>query len=253
MGFLHAGADGVDQRQDDERGDRMADKGGNDEDQCGEHDQDAVETHALDFVRDGTGDGVEETGGGDGFAEREAASGEDDDGPEEVVEVFFCQDAGAEEEDERDDGHDAHVSEDVLELMGHAPEDNGHDGDAADKPLHARELVLHRPDRHDGGASSGLEGDEEEDPDEENGDDADGEGDEEPDAPAGLRPHVLEGDDVLWGSDGGGGAANVGGQGDAEDEGFGEIGIRRQVAEKWLDDASEVFGIERLGRIYLYD
>ena len=70
-----------------------------------------------------------------------------------------------------------------------------------------------------------MEGDKEEYPDEENGDDADGEGDEEPDAPARLGSHVLEGDDVLRRSDGGGSAANIRSKGDAEDEGFGEIGV----------------------------
>ena len=253
MGFLHAGADGVHQWQDDQRGDRMADEGGDDEDQGGEDDQDAVQAHALHLVRDGAGDGVQEAGGGDGLAEGEAAGGEDDDGPEEVVEVFLGQDAGAEEEDERDDGHDAHVAKDVLELVRHAPQDDRHNRDPADEPLDACELVLHGPDRHDGGAFSRLEGDEEEDPDEEDGDDADGEGDEEPDAPARLRPHVLQGDYVLRGSDGGGGAADVGGQGDAENEGFGEVGVRRQIAEKGLDDASAVFGLEQVGRIYLND
>ena len=135
--------------------------------------------------------------------------------------------------------------------MCHTPKDDGHDGDSANEPLYACEFVLHWPYRHDGGASSWLEGDKEEYPDEENGDDADGEGDEEPDAPARLRSHVLEGDYVLRGSDGGGSAANVGGQGDAENEGFGEVGVRRQVAEKRLDHGSEVFGIKQTRGVYL--
>lgn len=75
--------------------------------------------------------------------------------------------------------------------MRDAPEDYRAEGDGADEPLHAGEAVLHGPDGDDGRAFPWLEGDEEEDPDEENGDDADGEGDEEPGAPAGLGLHVL--------------------------------------------------------------
>ena len=93
--------------------------------------------------------------------------------------------------------------------MGDTPKYYSHDGDQANEPLYAGELVLHRSYRHDGGVSSWVEGDKEEYPDEQNGDDANGEGDEEPDAPARLGSHVLEGDDVLRRSDGGGSAANV--------------------------------------------
>ena len=57
---------------------------------------------------------MEEAGGGDRFTEGEAASGEDDDSPEEIVEVFFREDASAEESDHWDDSDDAHVAEDVF-------------------------------------------------------------------------------------------------------------------------------------------
>ena len=203
----------------------MTNERSHDEDQSGENDQDGIQTHALYFLRDGAGDRMQEARGGDGLAEREAAGGEDDDGPEEIVEVLFGQDSRAEKEDERDDGHDAHVSKDVFELVRHAPQDYGHDGDDADEPLNPGEFVFHGPDRHDGGTLSGLEGDQEEYPDEEYRRNADGEGDEEPDPPARLRPHVFKGDDVLWRSDGGGSAANVRGKRDTQDEGFGEIRI----------------------------
>ena len=74
-------------------------------------------------------------------------------------------------------------------------------------------------------AFAGLESDQEEYPDEKDGDDADGKGDEEPDAPARLGAHVLKGDDVLRRSDWGGSAANVGCKGDAKNKGFGEVGV----------------------------
>ena len=93
--------------------------------------------------------------------------------------------------------------------MGYAPKDYSYDGDSANEPLYAGELVSHRPYWYDGGAFSGLKGDKEEYPNEEDGDDADGESDEEPDTPAGLGAHVLECDNVLRRSDGGCCAANI--------------------------------------------
>jgi len=91
--------------------------------------------------------------------------------------------------------------------------------------LNAGELISHRSYGHDCGAFAWLECDEEEHPDEKDGNDADGERDEEPGTPAGLRAHVLESDDVLGRGDGGGGTANVGSEGDTEDESFGEIRV----------------------------
>ena len=99
--------------------------------------------------------------------------------------------------------------------MAYAPEDYGDDGDYADEVLFAAEFIFHWSYGDDGGTLSRLKGDEEQDPDEEDGNDADGEGDEEPDTPTGLRAHVLQGDDVLGGGDGGGGTADVGCEGDA--------------------------------------
>ena len=191
MGFRHRCADGLDEREDDEGGHGVGDEGGDEEDEGGEDDEDAVEVEALDAVGDGAGDGVQEAGGGDGLAEREAARGQDDDGPEEIVEVFLGEDAGAEEEGHRDDGYDAHVAEDPFQLVRDAPQHDGAERDGADEPLHAGEAILHRADGDDGRALARLEGDEEEDPDQEDGDDADGEGDEEPGAPAGFGIHVL--------------------------------------------------------------
>ena len=108
---------------------------------------------------------MEETGRGDSFTKGEAACGEDDDSPEEIVEVFFGQDASAKESDHRDDSDDAHVAEDVFELVGDAPEDYCDEGDNADEVLDTCEFIFHRPDGDDGGAFAGLECDEEEGPD----------------------------------------------------------------------------------------
>lgn len=67
--------------------------------------------------------------------------------------------------------------------MTYAPKDDGDDGDDADEPLDAGELVLEWPDGYDGGVAARLERYEEEAPDAEDGDDADGKRNEEPDAP----------------------------------------------------------------------
>lgn len=160
MRVRHARADLAHEREDDEGGDGVADERCDDEDEGAEDDEDAVKAHAVDSVGDGSRDGVQQARGGDGFAQGQAASGQDDDGPEEIVEVFLGQDAGAEEGDDGQDGDDAHVAEDVFELVAHAPEDDGDEGDAADVPLHTCESVSHRSDRGDGGAFAGVEGSE---------------------------------------------------------------------------------------------
>ena len=122
MWFGHAGADGLDEREDDQCGDGVTDESRNDQNHGGEDNEDAIEAHALDLFSDGAGDGVEEARGGNGFAEGKTAGGEDDDCPEEVVKVFLGEDAGAEEEDDGDYCYDSHVSEYAFKLMGNAPE-----------------------------------------------------------------------------------------------------------------------------------
>ena len=107
--------------------------------------------------------------------------------------------------------------------MCYTPEYNSNDSHYADEILHAREFILHGPHRDYRGAFPWLKGNEKEYPDEQDGDYTDGESDEEPFTPAGLRSHVLKGDDVLWGSDGRCSTTNVCGKGNAEDQSLGEI------------------------------
>ena len=121
MRLRHALPDLLHKREHDERRNSVTDERRNNQNKPAEDAQHAVETHALDVSGDGLGDGVQQTRGVYGFTQREAARGEDDDGPEEIVEVFFGEDACAEEEDEGDDGYDAHVAEDVFELVADAP------------------------------------------------------------------------------------------------------------------------------------
>ena len=81
MRLRHALTHLLHEREHDERRDGVADESRDDEDEAAEDAEDAVETHAFDVGGDCLGDGVEQTGGVDGFAESEAAGGEDDDGP----------------------------------------------------------------------------------------------------------------------------------------------------------------------------
>ncbi|KAI6853352.1 SPX domain-containing protein [Hortaea werneckii] len=107
-------------------------------------------------------------------------------------------------------------------------------GKMAMTPIGGCEAVFHWSDRDDGCAAVGTECNEEEDPDQEKRDDAHWEGDEEPDAPARLRFHILEGNEVLRAGDGGGGTADIGGEGDAEEKSLGHGAVRREVAENGL-------------------
>lgn len=165
MWFGHSSADGLHEREDNQRSNGVTDERRNDQNQGCEDDQNAIQTHALDLLSDSPGDGMQQAGGRNGFTEGKTTSGEDDDCPEEVIEVLLCEDAGAEEENHGDDGYNAHVSEDAFELMSDAPEEDGGEGDGADEPLHAGEFVFHWTDGDDGGAFARLEGDEKEDPD----------------------------------------------------------------------------------------
>lgn len=97
MRLFHADADAVDEREDDERGHGVGDEGCYDEDQAGEDDEDAVQREAFDVFCNRASDRVQESRGVDGSPQREAAGRKDNDGPEEVVEVFLGENAGAEE------------------------------------------------------------------------------------------------------------------------------------------------------------
>ena len=154
---------------------------------------------------------MQQAGTIDCLPESETACGENDDGPEEVIEIFFCQNPRPEEEHDRNDSNDSHIPKHAFELVAQAPENDSRDRDDGDEPLDPREAVSHWSDSDDGGVAARAEGREEEEPDEEDGYYADGESDEKPDAPAGWGLHILEGDEVLGGGDWGGCAAHVGG------------------------------------------
>ena len=182
---------------------------------------------------------MQETRRVDCLSKSQTACSEDDDGPQEVVEVFFGQNAGTEEEDDRDNSHHAHIAEDAFELVADTPEYDGEKGGYRDEPLNAGEAILHRSDGDDGSVAAWTEGNEEQQPDQYDRDDADWQCDEEPDTPAGRRVHVLESDQVLRRRDRGCGTTDIASQGNSEKQSLRHVGVSREIAEDWLMDVSE--------------
>lgn len=234
--LAHTHADLGHDGEENEGGDGVRDEGCNNEDNGAEDDQNGVDPHAFNVLADILGDDVEEAGGGDGFSERETTACEHDDGPKEVVEVFLGEDARAKECREGDNSNDAHIAQREGKLMGDAPEDDSRQRNEGDKVLGAGELILGRPDGDNCSSAVGTVDEKEQDPDEEDRHDGDGEGDEEPFTPGGRRSHVLECNDVLGGGDRRRHAADVGSEGDANDEGLGELGLRGEVAKHGLHE-----------------
>ena len=126
---------------------------------------------------------MEESTRGDGFAKGKSTCSEDDDGPEEIVEIFFGEDTSSKKEHERDDGNDTHVSEYGFELMRCTPEADSCKGYEDDEPLTTVKSIFHGPNGNNCCVATWVEGNDEENPDEENGNDAHREGDEEPCSP----------------------------------------------------------------------
>lgn len=108
-------------RHDYKRSHGMTDERRDNEDHGSENDEDGEEAHSRDTLANFLGDGREEARRGDGFTERNAAHGQHYDCPEEIVEIFFGEDSGAEEDDEGDDCDDTHVAEEGFELVLDAP------------------------------------------------------------------------------------------------------------------------------------
>lgn len=111
MRLRHSLAHALHQREEYKRSDGMRNEGRDDENDAREREQHGIKTEVLHAGGDALRQGMQQARGADCGAEREAAGSEDDDGPEEVVEVLFCEDAGAEEKYDGDDGDDAHVAE----------------------------------------------------------------------------------------------------------------------------------------------
>lgn len=135
----------------------MRDKCRHDQDQRRKHEQNSVQIEVVDARRDRLGDRVQQPGRGHSFAKTQTPSREDDDRPQEVVEVFLVQDPRAKEQHHRDDGDHPHIPKDVLELMADTPQPDGGQRHNRDKVLHSRELVLDRSNRHNGRVPAGFE------------------------------------------------------------------------------------------------
>lgn len=71
-----------------------------------------------------------------------------------VVKVGLAQHPSPKEDDQGDQSDDAHVADDVLDLVLDAPKDDGGRGDGQDEPLNGGEGVLWLPHRVDDGAST---------------------------------------------------------------------------------------------------
>lgn len=197
MWMLHARADLLDQRENDQCGDGVRDECRDHKNQRRKDQQDRVEAETLDPGSNRASNRVEEPGRGHGFAQTQTACGKNDDRPEEIVEILLGQNARAKEEHHRDDRNHPHVSKDVLELMADTPQHDSHQRDDDHKPLHPAEPLGDWPDGDNRCAARRLESDQEQGPDQQNRNNAHRQCNEEPCAPADARRHVLQCDDVL--------------------------------------------------------
>lgn len=123
----------------------------------------------------------------------------------------------------------------MLELVAAAPQADGRQGDNTNKILDAGKPVLDRSDGNNGRAAAWVEGDDQETPDQQNGDDANRQGYEEPRAPTDAGMHVLERDDVLRRGNWRRGSPDIGGESNSQDNGFRKPRVRRKISQEWLD------------------
>lgn len=127
-----------------------------DQDQGSKYDQNTIDAEMGHSLRDGFRNSVQEPRRRYSFPETQSASCENDDCPEEIVEVFLCQDACTEEEYQRNNGDDAHIAENTFQLVAGAPQsDRCHRGDDY-KVLDAVQFVCHGSNRHNRGSTTGL-------------------------------------------------------------------------------------------------
>ena len=165
----------------------MTDKRRHNSNERSEHAHNTVQAHIAHLLRNALGNGMQQAGAIHSLSKRQATSSQDNDGPQEIIEIFFSQDTRTEEQENRDDSNDTHISKDSFELVARTPERDGRQRNNGYEPLDAGEFVFHGSYGHDCGIPAWLESHEEQDPDQEDGDDADWKRNEEPDAPAWLR------------------------------------------------------------------
>lgn len=112
--MFHAQTDLLHQGKDDQGCDGMRDERRDHQDQPREDDQHPVQAETSHFLRDGLGDRVQQTRRRHRLAQTQTPRGEDDDRPQEVVEVLLGQDARAEKQHHRNDRDHAHVAKRIL-------------------------------------------------------------------------------------------------------------------------------------------
>jgi hypothetical protein len=121
MRMVHVLAHLPDERQEDDRRNGMAHKRGGYQNDRREDNGHAIQTQAADAFGDDVRNGVQQTGAVDDCAERETSGSKNNDGPQEVVEVFVSQDTSPKEYGHRNDGNDAHVSKVPLKAAAETP------------------------------------------------------------------------------------------------------------------------------------
>ena len=165
VGVLHADADLTNKRQDDQGRNRVRDETGNHKNQNREDEEHAVKAEMFDPCGDARGNGVQQARRRHSLTKTQTTGGENDNGPQEVVEILFVKDSGTEEQQKRKDSDHAHIAKDVLKLMTGTPERDGEERDDTDEILDTSEAVFDRPDRNDSGIATRVESHQEEEPD----------------------------------------------------------------------------------------
>lgn len=121
MWLGHLLSDLLDQRQDNESGNSVADKRCYNKDQGAENNQHTVQTHALNASGNRLSNCVQKTRRVDRLAERETTGSKDDDSPEEIVKVFLGKDTGTKEKHNGDNGYDTHIAKCKFKLVTDTP------------------------------------------------------------------------------------------------------------------------------------
>ncbi|KAG7747693.1 hypothetical protein KL912_003065 [Ogataea haglerorum] len=227
-------ADGLHERNQDQRGDGVRHKRGKHDAEHAENRQNRDSRVRVDSFGERRGDGVQQAGRADALAERDAAHGEQDDRPGVVVDVGGGEQAGAVEGDDGHDGDHAGGPEPRLELRLDAPQHDGEHGHEADVVLFEGEGGLDGLDGLDLDVVD-LEGEDHLEPHDKEADYAQRDGEREPVAPRRVWLERLDGDDVLRRRDRRAHAAHVRHERDAEHERPRKAGLCREALEQRRD------------------
>ncbi|KAI3476320.1 hypothetical protein L1887_62084 [Cichorium endivia] len=219
-----------------DRSDGVADKRSHDQTDTEQGDDDLPQRKLLDDLLDEVIERLEQSRRCDCLAERNTAHGQKDDGPEERVEVLLGEDASAKEEHHGDDGNDAHVADDPLEVLLQTPQHDRRHGDGRDEPLDLGERVPALAELLDHRAPPRTIAPQQDQPDDHQRQAGHGDGDGKPLQPPHGLLHVLQRNQVLRRSDGRGLSADVRRKRNAHDEARGVRRLARQRTQDGLDE-----------------